>query len=309
MKKQTNDISNGWIVINKPLGKTSSQVVGYVRRLLGIKKIGHAGTLDPLATGVLPLALGEACKLIPYVIGASKTYDFTLRWGTATTTEDAEGRISETSDFIPSKKEVLNVIPSFLGNIQQVPPKYSALKVDGKRAYELARQDKDFILASRPVHIHSLKLLKHDKNKKESSFEVICSKGTYVRSLARDIAKKSSSCGHVVTLKRTHVGPFFIENAILLESLEEIVHKEKVILFSLLSVLDDIPALVIGEHIAQRLGYGQKISIKTEIEKGFIFPQEILKAPVFKCLTKDHTLVALAKIEDGAMRVDRGFNL
>lgn len=308
MKQQKNNTLNGWLILNKPLTITSCQAVTCVKRALNIKKVGHAGTLDPLATGVLPLALGEATKLIPYALNTSKSYEFSLRWGTSTSTDDLEGDIMETSTFIPEKEAILDILPHFSGKISQTPPRYSALKVKGKRAYLLARQGKEFSLASRPVHIHNLQLTSHKKNEKESTFTVVCSKGTYIRSLARDIALACGSFGHVSKLHRTQVGPFFIKNAILLASLEKMVHKKEAIVVSPLSVLDDIPALIVGDHIASRLRHGQKISIKTEYNNGTSLPAELFEAPVFQCLTKSNSLIALAKIEDDVIRVTRGFN-
>jgi len=308
MKKKENNPLNGWLSINKPLGLTSRQVVTVVKRALKIKKVGHAGTLDPLATGVLPLALGEATKLVSYAMNTSKTYQFTLKWGASTSTDDLEGDILDTSSFVPSKEILSNALSQFLGDISQVPPRYSALKINGNRAYTLARQNKNFSLNSRCIHIYDLQLLDHQKDKKESTFNVICSKGTYIRSLARDIAKSCNSVGHVSKLHRTQVGPFFINNAILLESIEKMVHKREAIVLSPLSVLADIPALIVEDHIATRLRCGQKISLEKEYDNGLALPEVMFKTPVFQCLTNSHALVALAKIEDGVIKVARGFN-
>ncbi|HZY50476.1 MAG TPA: tRNA pseudouridine(55) synthase TruB [Devosia sp.] len=209
---------SGWIVLDKPYGMTSTQAVGKVRWLYSAEKAGHAGTLDPLATGLLPIALGEATKTVPFVQAGGKRYRFTLEWGSATSTDDAEGEIVATSGIRPSEAELQAMLPRFVGTILQRPPAFSAIKVDGERAYDLARAGAVVDLAPRPVTISELILLEHTAAR--STFEMACEKGTYVRALARDLAEALGSRGHVTMLRRTAVAGFTEADAILLQSLE-----------------------------------------------------------------------------------------
>ncbi|HEY9010882.1 MAG TPA: tRNA pseudouridine(55) synthase TruB [Devosia sp.] len=216
-KKQKRDVS-GWIVLDKPYDMTSTQAVGKVRWLLGAKKAGHAGTLDPLATGILPIALGEATKTVPAVQDGKKVYHFTVLWGSATSTDDAEGEVVATSDHRPAESDVQAALQQFTGEIMQRPPAFSAIKVDGERAYDLARAGETVELAPRPVFVQSLKLLVHGET--SSDFEMTCEKGTYVRALARDLAEHLGTRGHVGRLHRAAVGPFSDARAVTIDALE-----------------------------------------------------------------------------------------
>lgn len=204
-KSNKRDVS-GWIVLDKPYDMTSTQAVGKVRWLFGAKKAGHAGTLDPLATGILPIALGEATKTVPVVQDGRKIYRFAIKWGTETATDDAEGAVTARSEHRASEAEVLALLPRFTGDVMQVPPAFSAIKVDGERAYDLARSGEEVVLEARPVHIARLTLLSHGPD--ESRLEMECEKGTYVRALARDLARALGTVGHVSALHRSAVGPF-----------------------------------------------------------------------------------------------------
>jgi tRNA pseudouridine55 synthase len=217
IKRQKRDVS-GWLVLNKPYDMSSTEAVGKVRWLFGAKKAGHAGTLDPLATGILPIALGEATKTVPHVQDGAKVYRFTITWGAATTTDDAEGTITQTSDHRPTEADVLAALPVFTGTIMQVPPAFSAIKIDGERAYDLARAGESVELAPRAVTIDALTLLRHGTD--TSDFEMTCEKGTYVRSLARDLAQALGTQGHVTALHRARVGAFDEASAIDLKDLE-----------------------------------------------------------------------------------------
>ena len=248
MKYDPKTSPHGWLVVDKPLGMSSHQVVGKVRRILNSKKIGHAGTLDPLASGVLPLAIGEATKTMQFAMNTTKTYRFTICFGNSTTTDDAEGEVLDNSEHRPSRQDILDILHDFTGEIEQIPPAYSAIKVDGKRAYALARKGETPEMTARNVYIHDLTLLDiPDVN--HATLEVTCGKGTYVRSLARDIAQKLGSCGHVSYLRRTQVGNFLEKDTILLENLEKIVHSAppsdglSEVLLPVDAVLDDIPVL------------------------------------------------------------------
>lgn len=216
-KRAKRDVS-GWVVLNKPYDMTSTEAVGKVRWLFAARKGGHAGTLDPLATGILPIALGEATKTVPQVQDGRKVYRFSVRWGEATATDDAEGAVTRTSPVRPVREAVEAVLPRFTGTILQVPPAFSAIKVDGERAYDLARAGETVTLAAREITIEELRLLEHGEA--ESSFEVACQKGTYVRALARDIAEAVGTCAHVVKLHRAAVGPFGDAVAVTLAELE-----------------------------------------------------------------------------------------
>ncbi len=253
---------NGWVVVDKPLGLTSTQVVGRVRRVFDARKIGHGGTLDPLATGLLPIAMGEATKTVPYVMEGDKAYRFTLRWGQATATDDTEGAVTAVSDRRPAEAEIQEVLPRFQGVIDQVPPNYSAIKVAGQRAYDRARAQEVFELEARPVTIHSL-VLAGREGADLASFEVICGKGTYMRSLARDLGAALGCYAHVVELRRTGAGPFTEDHAISLESLEALGHSAAAsgALLPIETALDDIPALALTEIEANRLRRGQAVSM------------------------------------------------
>ena len=206
-RRRTGTPIHGWLIIDKPLGRSSAQVVAAVRRITGAAKAGHGGTLDPLATGVLPIALGEATKTVSYVMDGSKAYRFTLRFGEARTTDDREGAVTETSPARPTDAEIRAVLPRFTGLIEQVPPAFSALKVDGVRAYRLARAEEAVALAPRQVRIDRLELIARP-DADTAEFLVRSGKGAYMRSLARDIARALGTVGHVAALRRTAVGPF-----------------------------------------------------------------------------------------------------
>lgn len=216
-KRVKRDVS-GWIVLNKPYDMTSTQAVGKVRWLLGAKKAGHAGTLDPLATGVLPIALGEATKTVPIVQDGTKVYRFTIKWGEETTTDDAEGEVVASSDLRPDEAAIRAALPQFTGEIMQTPPAFSAIKVDGERAYDLARAGETVVLEPRPVFIETLSLIGHAGE--TSELEMTCEKGTYVRALARDLARALGTRGHVVALHRSQVGPFADVIAVSIEDIE-----------------------------------------------------------------------------------------
>lgn len=231
-------------------------------RELGLKhlKIGHGGTLDPLASGILPLAIGEATKTISYVLTGDKAYDFTVRWGIATTTDDAEGEAVDTSDVRPREAQIRASLPAFIGTILQTPPVYSALKVDGARAYDLARAGETVELASREVQIRELELTDLP-DADHASFTVACGKGTYIRSLGRDLARKLGTCGHLSELIRIQAGPFGMHQAISLETVAEIrdIEALQTVLLPLTTVLDDIPALAVTASEAGKIRFGQSL--------------------------------------------------
>ncbi|MEX0504393.1 tRNA pseudouridine(55) synthase TruB [Alphaproteobacteria bacterium LSUCC0719] len=256
---------HGWVILDKPEGLSSSRAVGIVRRVFAAAKAGHGGTLDPLATGILPIALGEATKTVSYAMHGAKSYSFTLKFGVQTTTDDREGGVVATSDVRPSREAIAAILPSFTGRIEQRPPIFSAIKIDGARAYDIARKavadglDTLPELAPREVEIDQLDL--RDLTADSATFFVACGKGTYIRSLARDIARALGSVGHVSLLRRLSVGPFCEADAISLAFLEELEHSAAAFehLKPVTSALDDIPALPVSAGEAAKLRHGQTL--------------------------------------------------
>jgi len=296
---------HGWLILDKPQGMTSTKAVGRVRHLFGAAKAGHAGTLDPLATGVLPIAFGEATKTVPFAVEGNKVYRFTVRFGAKTDTDDAEGEVVATSDKRPSADAVAAMLPRFTGEIVQVPPRYSALKVAGERAYDLAREDQAFELAPRPAFIESLKLVKRP-DADHCVIEAECGKGTYIRALARDLGEALGTLAHVAALRRTRVATFDEKDAISLEKLEQLGHSAAGrdalmgVLRPVETALDDIPALAISGQDAARLKRGQPVLIRGR-------DAPILNGPVYA--TSRGKLVAVGEVSQGEMRPTRVFNL
>ena len=250
------DIS-GWLVVDKPAGITSTAVVNKVRWALGAKKAGHAGTLDPAATGVLAVALGEATKTVPYITDALKCYRFTVRWGAATTTDDAEGSVIATADSRPNEAQIRLVLPDFTGDIQQVPPQFSAVKVEGERAYDLAREGEEMDLAARPLWVDSLDLIGMP-DADTAEFEMVCGKGGYVRSIARDMGRALGCLGHVRTLRRVWSGPFDAADGVTLEEIDRLAQMPELDakLRPLEEGLSDLPQVVATAEGAARLRNG-----------------------------------------------------
>jgi len=298
---------HGWVVVDKPLGLTSTQVVGRVRRVFDARKVGHGGTLDPLATGLLPIAMGEATKTVPYVMAGDKTYRFTLRWGQATTTDDTEGAVIAVSERRPAEAEIRAVLPRFQGVIDQVPPRFSAIKIAGRRAYDRARAQEVFALDPRPVTIHSLELTAME-GPHLASFEVVCGKGAYMRSLARDLGAALGCHAHVVALRRTAAGPFTQDHAISLESLEALGHSAAAsgALLPIETALDDIPALALTEIEANRLRRGQAVSMLARANRERI---RELENGVIVYATTGGKPVALVRYEAGDIHPVRVLNL
>lgn len=247
---------SGWVIVDKPPLVSSMDVVRLFKKK-GFSKVGHGGTLDPFATGVLPVALGEATKLLSFFLQGNKAYIFTVSWGQATTTYDCEGPVTFSSSTRPSCQDIEGVLPSFSGMQHQRPPRFSAIKVNGVRSYKRARNQEDFVLPPRIVFIHHLSLLCAESSR--ALFFVICSKGTYIRSLGNDLAIKLGSYGHLTALRRTLCGPFDISHGISLDSLEKIRHDKESFLWPLEKVLDDIPALCINKEQANCLQRGNPI--------------------------------------------------
>ena len=300
MGKRKGDKVDGWVVLDKPLGLGSTPAVGRVRRLFGAQKAGHGGTLDPLATGVLPIALGEATKTVPFVMDGRKQYRFTLRFGEARSTEDLEGEVTATSPVRPDDAAIRAALPAFVGTIEQKPPAYSALKVDGQRAYDLARAGETVELAPREVVIERLELVGRP-DADSADFVVDCGKGTYIRSLGRDLALALGTVGHLSALRRTAAGPFREAAAISLSKLEALGHSPALLgaLAPVATALDDIPALALAEAQADRLRQGQPVLLTRDAPP----PGTLLRA---ECGSR---LVALVRSDGVALKPVRVFNL
>ncbi len=303
-RRKGNDI-NGWLILDKPQGLTSNQALGRLKRLFNPKKVGHAGTLDPLATGVLPIAFGEATKTVAHVVDCEKAYDFTILWGVETDTDDAEGQPVRTSDARPSREAIEAALPAFIGDIMQVPPCYSAIKIEGERAYDLARDGETVELAARQVSVYELEI-EEMISPDLTRLICACGKGTYVRSIARDLGRMLGCYGHIAALRRTSVGPFDEENAISLEKLEHLSNSDggfDALMSTIIPVetaLDGIPALAVSGDDAARLKRGQSILIR-----GGNAP--ILKGPIYA--TSRGVLVAIGEVERGEMHPIRVFNI
>jgi tRNA pseudouridine55 synthase len=309
---------HGWVILDKPVGLGSTTAVSAVKRILREAgepetKVGHGGTLDPLASGVLPIALGEATKLAGRMLDATKAYEFTIRFGEETDTLDAEGEVIARSDVRPTVTEVEAILPRFTGEIDQVPPAYSALKIEGKAAYKRARSGETVEMNARTVTVHDFsirhpresgdpakqeKLHSRLRGNDEITLSCTVSKGTYIRSLARDIARALNTVGHVIMLRRTRAGPFALETAISLDFLSEAAKARQLtrVVLPLEAALDDIPALPVTPDQAQLLRHGQKL---------FGIPA----LPGLCVATLEGTPVALVEATAGGLRVVRGFNL
>ena len=306
-RKHRGKAIHGWIIIDKPGGLSSNAVVGRVRRLTGAAKVGHAGTLDPMATGVLPMALGEATKIVSYLMDGAKAYRFTVRWGEQRNTDDAEGEVVATSDARPAKEQILVVLGNFIGDIEQVPPVFSAIKIEGKRAYALARADQAPEMKPRTIHIEDLKLLSV-VDADHAEFEAVSGKGAYMRSLARDLGTALGTVGHIVQLRRIAVGPFDEKQAISLDKLESLRHSAPLseYLLPVETVLDDIPALALTETEARKLNQGQAIPVLPVASRSPL--KNIGQGDVVR-VRAEGRLVALAKINGGEIRPFRVMNL
>jgi tRNA pseudouridine55 synthase len=310
---------HGRVVPDKPEGVSSTQAVARVRKAFDAQKAGHAGTLDPLATGVLAIALGEATKTVPYVMEGQKRYRFAVRWGIATDTDDAQGESIEQSQARPTKEAIIARLPDFIGEISQIPPRFSAVKVKGARAYDLARDGADFVLEARKIKIDSVALVEMT-DPDHAVFEMECGKGSYVRAWVRDFARALGTLGHVVSLRRLRVGAFDIESAISLESLEALGHSPAALerILPISTALDDIPALAVTGSDSVRLRSGNPILIRAPQLARLTTARDahgtacegasIQGLTVFLSTAKGEP-IALAEVAEGELRPFRVFNL
>ncbi|MBT4464750.1 MAG: tRNA pseudouridine(55) synthase TruB [Rhodospirillaceae bacterium] len=295
-RKRKGDPIHGWLIVDKPGGLTSSAVVGKVKRALNAAKAGHGGTLDPMATGILPIALGEATKTMSYVMDGAKKYRFTVRWGEARTTDDAEGEITNTSDVRPARQDIVALLDEFVGDIEQVPPDYSAIKQGGKRAYDMARENTPLVLDARTIHIDSFDLV-DIADADHATFDVACGKGSYMRGLARDLGLKLGTFGHISALRRLVCGPFDESHAISLDSIISLGHSAP--LLAVETALDDIPALALTAEEARSLQHGQAVSVLPVASRSSL--EKVDPGAVY-CAMAEGKMVALTKIVGGEIR-------
>jgi tRNA pseudouridine55 synthase len=302
-RKRGNPV-HGWVILDKPLNMTSTQAVGAIRRAFNAQKAGHAGTLDPLATGILPIALGEATKTVPFAVDGEKAYRFTVRWGAETTTDDAEGPVAKSSATRPTRADIEALLPQFHGEISQVPPAFSAIKIAGERAYDLARDGEDVVLEARTVLIERLSLVEMP-DADTSVFEAECGKGTYVRAIARDLGRLLGCFGHVIALRRTRVGPFDEASAVSLADIQaaaEQVDGDAIgkMLAPVELALADLPELLVSQADAASLTRGQAILIRGR-------DAPVMTGPAYA--TSKGRLIALGELDKGALHPTRVFNL
>ena len=304
LKSENSYFSSGWIFVNKPKNVSSFDVIRQLKKIFSIKRIGHAGTLDPLATGILPIAFGSATKTIPYLVSSKKEYRFSISWGIRTTTHDMEGEVIDESNFVPSKEDILDAVSDFKGEFYQRPPKYSAVKINGQRAYKLARSGIDFNIKEKKVKLYELIIKNHKKNKTEFLAKV--GKGFYIRSLVRDLCEKLATSGVIDSLERTELGQFSLENAFSLETIEKLVHSAPAgmvggnLLVPLSEVLDDIPALLISDKEAKRFQQGQSFS-NNDLLKYSKLGREVL-------LLKDNRPIGLATVVENSFKPKKVFS-
>jgi len=301
MKSDKRPNLHGWLILDKPHGLTSTQGIGKARRLIGGNKAGHGGTLDPLATGILPIAFGEATKLVPYVMDGDKVYEFTIRWGEQRTTDDAEGEVTKTSSARPTETQIHAALPRFIGAIMQTPPAFSAIKLQGERAYDIARAGGTPDIAPREVDIFELDLI-DQPDAHCARFRVACGKGMYVRSLARDLAAALGTYGYIAGLRRTSVGPFDLSHAVTMQKLESLQKggEAQTALLPIKSALGAIPVLTLSAAEAQRLRAGQGILIK---------PQQMNMLDSILIFAEYQDVpIAIVEPKAGEFRVVRGFH-
>jgi tRNA pseudouridine55 synthase len=307
-RRRKGDAVSGWVCLDKPYDLTSTHAVGRIRRIFNAQKAGHAGTLDPLATGILPIALGEATKTVAFMVDADKAYRFTIAWGRTTATYDREGETIAESDVRPTAAQVEAALPAFVGEISQVPPAFSAIKVDGERSYDLARAGEAVELAPRIVTVHSARVAEVP-DADHITLEIECGKGTYVRAICRDLADMLGACGHVSDLRRTRVGPFSDKTAVTLELLEDLGHKarQSELLLPVETALDDIPELAVTDEDAFRLKQGRSIvlvprqveAVKARLKPGSRTVSAMLGGKV----------IALCEMRAGRLEPSRVFHL
>lgn len=309
-RKKKGRLITGWLCLDKPQGMTSTAVVGFVKRVTQAAKVGHGGTLDPLATGVLPIALGEATKTVSFVMDGEKQYRFTIRLGVATNTDDTEGEPVETSDNRPTTEAIEAALPNFIGRIQQVPPCFAAVKIAGERAYDIARRGDIVELEPRPVEVHQLSLVERPDDD-HVILDLTCGKGTYVRAIARDLGRQLGCFGHVSALRRLKVGAFEADQAVSPEVLERMIKDEAFpqVLRPLRDALSGLPALALTEPQAERLRAGQTIRVAPHMVTGpGVQGDDEDEDRTIRAMASGD-VVALARLTGGELSPVRVFNL
>jgi tRNA pseudouridine55 synthase len=304
MRRKRGRPLDGWLIVDKPPGLTSTDVVNRVRRAFDAQKAGHGGTLDPLATGVLPIAFGAATKTVPYVMDGTKLYRFSLRFGETRDTDDADGQVTEKSDARPSDAEIAAALPAFRGDIMQIPPAFSAVKVAGERAYDMAREGRPPVLEPRPARVDRFELVERP-DADVAVFEVQSGRGVYMRSLARDLAAACGALGHVAALRRLRVGPFTEEGAIPLDKLargEDTPPASPDLLLPVATALADIPALALSETEASGLSHGQAISLVTLMGR---IPRAADPDGGLARAMAGSRVIGLCRLQDGWLRPER----
>ncbi len=313
---------SGWLCIDKPLGMTSTAAVGFVKRVTQAQKVGHGGTLDPLATGVLPIAMGEATKTVAFVMDGEKQYRFTIRLGAATDTDDSEGKIIETSDVRPGNADIEAALSGYIGSIQQVPPSFAAVKVAGERAYDIARRGETVELEARTVEVRDLAIVERPDDD-HVVLDLTCGKGTYVRAIARDLGRQLGCLGHVSALRRTKVGAFEAEHAVSPETLEQLIRDDAFpqVLRPLKDALSGLPSLALTEPQAERLRAGQSIRVAPHMvkEPSVVSGSSMVTGPGVQGGSEDEDttiramasgdVVALARLSGEELSPVRVFNL
>jgi len=290
---------SGWVVLDKPIGMGSTQCVSKIKWLYKAAKAGHAGTLDPLASGMLPLALGEATRTVPYIMDGQKTYRFTVTWGAETNTDDLEGEVINKSDARPAREDILNIIPHYVGQIEQVPPQFSAVKINGERAYKLARDGEEVEIKARVVDIETLEMV--DSNQDSTTFEVLCGKGTYVRAIARDMGRELGCYGHITQLRRTSVGPFLEEDMISLEELTGLEDDLEALddeLFTTGSALEELIEVPVNGEQVHRLRLGNAIVLRG---------RDAIAQADEALATHGEELIAIGEVDRGQFKPKRVF--
>ena len=295
---------HGWLILDKSGGQTSTQALGTVKRIFDAQKAGHAGTLDPLATGILPIAFGEATKTVSFVVDGAKAYRFAVRWGAETTTDDREGEVVRSSPARPTRADIEALLPRFIGEIMQTPPQFSAVKIEGQRAYDLAREGEHVEIEPRPVVIDGLHLVDMPDDD-TAVLEAECGKGTYVRAIARDLGRLLGCFGHVVELRRTQVGPYAEDDAYTIDEIRQIVEQEGPdavlrLLLPIETALDDVPALAVSPSDAASLARGQSVLIRGR-------DAPMISGPIYA--TVKGRIIALGEVEKGELKPTRVFNL
>lgn len=310
-RKRKGDPVHGWLAVDKPVDVSSTRVVGILKRLFNAQKAGHGGTLDPLADGILPIAFGEATKTAQWAMDCDKEYVFTIEWGSSTASQDKEGEVIATSDIRPTREQIEAVLPDFIGDIQQIPPKFSAIKVAGERAYDLARDGEEFEIPSREVTVYEAELME-TADAGHATFRVVSGKGFYIRALARDLATALGAEGHVSQLRRTRVGALDQDNAITLSALEALAEDRETLnthLLPLETVLDDVPQISIDASDASALKQGREIVLLPHLVEQWRGEAEQFDSGRLALCRNDDKAVALGEVRAGRFQPKKVFQL